>query len=92
MIEKPNGDLRFITNFQGLNSQLERNPFPIERIEDTLDDIWSFFLTMVLDLVKGYYVILVHPDLQGLLGLHLPWGMYCDGWLPQGLVTNIDNF
>ena len=57
IIPKKEGTVRFLTDFHKVNGQIVRNPFPIPRISDTLQQVEGFTFATALDLDMGYYTI-----------------------------------
>ena len=92
LYKKHNGTLRFLTDYRGLNLNLERNPCPLERIEDTIHSLSKFSWASVLDMPNGYYAMHLDKDSQNVTGITLPWGTYVYTRLPQGLVNSINFF
>lgn len=52
---KPNKTMQFLADFRELNANLERNPFPLPRIDDMISFLGSFNYATKLDLSMGYY-------------------------------------
>jgi hypothetical protein len=70
---KKNGTVRFISDFRRLNEELKREPYPILKIEQMLQELEKFAYATSLDLNMGYYTTRLHPDSQKLCTIH-PWG------------------
>jgi transposase InsO family protein len=89
---KKDGGVRFITDLRRLNQCLEREPFPLPLIDETLWKIQGFTFATCFDLNRGYYHFPLDEPSQKLCGLVLPWGHYVYCRLPQGLMISSDIF
>ena len=47
----------FLTDFREVNKCIQRKPFPLPRINESLQKIEKFKSAMVIDLSQGYYSI-----------------------------------
>ena len=56
-IPKKTGDIRIITDFRELNKWVEVDPFPLPRINETLQKLEKFKSATALDLSHGFYSI-----------------------------------
>ena len=75
-IPKKTDDIRIITDFRELNKLIEVDPFPLSRINETLQKLEKFKLATVLDLSLGFYSIPLDTASQKLCNTILPWGKY----------------
>jgi hypothetical protein len=89
---KKDGGCRFITDLRKLNQCIERNPYPLPLIDETLWKIQGFTYASCFDLNRGYYHFPLDEYFQRLCGLVLPWGHYVYKRLPQGLMVSSDIF
>ena len=55
------GTVRFITDHHRLNHKLVRNPYPLPRIYETMQQVEGFQYATALDLNMGYYTIILSP-------------------------------
>jgi hypothetical protein len=85
IIPKKTHDVRVVTDYRILNSQLVRRPFPIPRIKDILTEIQGFQYATAIDLSMGYYSIPLTERAQQLTSFLLPWGKYRYKRLPMGI-------
>ena len=92
IIPKKNGTVRFLTDFRRLNSQLNRHPYPLPKIQDLLQSVPKFSFVTTLDLNMGYYSTPIHPDDAHYLAFVVPWGKYKYLRLPMGINTAPDEF
>ena len=66
--------MRFLSDLRALNNQLERIPFPIPHIQDTLRKLQGFTHATALDLNMGHYTIRIDHDATKLCAIVTPWG------------------
>lgn len=64
LVKKKNGKWRFYIDCRHLNEATEQDPYPVPRIDETLDALpgSKFFLT--LDLLSGYWQMPLSQDVQ----------------------------
>ena len=84
--------IRFISDFRELNKRIQRQPFPIPKIQDLLLKLEGFQWATSLDLNMGYYHIRLSPDSRKLCTIVMPWGKYEYQRLPMGLCNSPDIF
>ena len=92
IIPKPNGTVRFISDFREVNKRLRRKPWPIPKISTVLQELEGFRWATSLDLNMGYYTIRLDPDSQKICTIILPWGKYSYQRLPMGIAGSPDIF
>ena len=92
VIPKSNQDVRFLGNFREVNKRIVRNPFPIPKISDVLQQMEGFTYASALDLNMGYFTIRLDPDTQKICTIVLPWGKYSYLRLPMGVAGAPDIF
>ena len=73
-IPKKTDDIRIITNFRELNKWVEVDPFPLPRINKTLQKLERFKSATALDLSFGFYSIPLDEASQKLCSTILPRG------------------
>ena len=91
-IRKPNGTIRVVTDFRGVNKILKRMPWPLPKISTILQELEGFRWATSLDLNMGYYTIHLDPDLQKICTAIFPWGKYSYQRLPMGIAGSPDIF
>ena len=89
---KKTGDIRFLTDFREVNKCIERKPFPLPRINESLQRIEKFKSATALDLSQGYYSIPLSKKSQKICTTILPWGKYAYKRLPMGIACAPDIF
>ena len=92
IIPKSNGTVRFLGDFREVNKRIVRNPFPIPKITDVLQQLEEFTWASALDLNMGYFTIRLNPDSQKICTIVLPWGKYSYLRLPMGVAGAPDIF
>ena len=92
IIPKSNQSVRFISDFRELNKLLDRNPWPLPKIMDILQQLEGFAFASQLDLNMGYYTIRLDPDSSKICTIILPWGKYSYQRLPMGVAGSPDIF
>jgi len=92
VLRKPNGKLRWISNFQDLNSITIRNVGSIPRAEEFTESLCGYSVYSLLDAMGGYdqqYLDRHSRDYTGILTCfgHLRWTI-----LPQGWTNSVARF
>ena len=72
IIPKSNQTVRFILDFRELNKLLNRKPWSLPKIVDTLQQLEEFTFASQLDLNIGYYTIRLDPDSSKICTIILP--------------------
>jgi hypothetical protein len=67
---------RFLTDFQRLDTQLKRRPYPIPKISTLLQGIPKFFMVSSLDMSMGYYSTVLEDSSSRCTAFVVPWGKY----------------
>jgi hypothetical protein len=88
IIAKKDGTVRFISNFRELNERVQRNPFPIPKIQDLLLRLEGFTYGIFLDLNMGYYHIELDDAAKEMCTITTQWGKYKYQQLPMGLCNS----
>jgi hypothetical protein len=63
-VKKPDGSLRFCTDYRGLNNVTIKDRYPIPRTQELIDNLSNAKYFTSLDLRSGYWQIALHPDDQ----------------------------
>ena len=81
-----------ITDLRELNKRIQRNPYPIPKIQDLLLKLEGFMYATSLDLNMGYYHIELTPTAKKYCTIVFPFGKYEYQRLPMGLCNRPDIF
>ena len=57
LVPKPNGTVRFCTDYRKLNSVTKTDVYPIPRVDDCVDRVGSARYLTKIDLLKGYWCV-----------------------------------
>lgn len=88
-VPKPDGTLRMVLDYRDLNSQTVKDKYPLPRDHDLFDQLQmneARFLSS-LDLLYGYWQVLVHPDDIHKTAIRTPLGSYEYVVMPMGLTN-----
>ena len=72
IIAKKDGSVRFITDFRKFNSMILRTPFTLTNIQETLVKLGNFTWATVIDLIMGYYHMVLSEKAKKHYGFVLP--------------------
>jgi hypothetical protein len=61
-VPKPDGTLRMVIDYRQLNALTVRDRYPLPRIDDMLDRLHGRQVFSALDLISGYYQMLIKPE------------------------------
>ena len=89
---KKTGDIRILTDFRKMNAAIQRKPFPLPRIGETIQRLQKFKSATALDLSQGYYSIPICNKSQKICTTVLPWGKYAYKRLAMGIACAPDIF
>jgi hypothetical protein len=92
MVPKPDGTIRFCIDFSKLSPYVQYDPFPLPRIDDTLDRLASAKYFTTCDAASGYWQIPVHEDDQDKLSFITPEGTYSYLVMPMCYVNATGRF
>jgi hypothetical protein len=84
-VPKKTGDIRIVTDFRQLNKWVEIDPFPLPRINESLQKLEKFKSATALDLSLGFYTIPLDEESKKLCSTILPWGKYAYERMPMGV-------
>ena len=83
--------MRVVTNFQEVNKNIIRTPYPIPKISTVLQEMEGFTYATSLDLNRGNFIIRLDGDVQKICTMILPLGKY--SYLqPMGVCGSPDIF
>ena len=61
-VKKPDGSARLCIDFKAINAITTPLPFYMPRVEEVLDRVGKSKVISKIDLSKGYYQVMMHPD------------------------------
>ena len=91
-IPKKSDEIRVVTDFRGLNSQLKRKSYPMPLIHEITSNIEQFTYATCLDLSMVYYSFELDDKSKELCTTSFPWGLYQYNVLPMGVKPAADIF
>jgi hypothetical protein len=91
-LDKPNGDLRLVTDFREVNKLLIRKPYPMPKIDELFQNIDGYDYATILDLQKGFYHVVLNEEAKRIFTTVLPWGKYSYNRMPMGYAGAPDVF
>ena len=91
-IPKKERTVRFITDYHRLNQKLVRNPYPLPRIGETMQQLEGFQYATALDINMGYYTIIIPPASEDMTRIVTEFGKLRYNCLPMGICTSGDIF
>jgi hypothetical protein len=92
IIPKKQRTVRFLTDFRELNKRILRKPYPLPKINETLQNIEGFQWATAIDLNMGYYHLRLDPATSDICTIVFPWGIYRYKRLPMGVACSPDIF
>ena len=92
IVKKKNGDLRICVDYRKLNLKVQRDSFPLPRIEESLDSLTNAKYFSTLDLTSAYHQIEVAEEDQKKTAFITPMGLFEYIRMPFGLSTSPATF
>ena len=87
MVRKKDGTLRFCVDYRELNKITKRDTFPLQRVDDLLDQLGNSRYFTTLDLASGYWQIRVAPSSREKTAFVTPYGLFQFRVMPFGLTN-----
>ena len=91
-VMKEDGGVRITTDLRGLNHAVIPERFPLPHMKDLFVQLAGSTVFSKLDLKKGYYHILLHPESRDLTTTLTPAGLRRYRRLPMGLTDSASVF
>jgi len=85
LVKKKNGKWRVCIDFTNLNEACPKDPFPLPRIDQTVDATAGSELLSFMDAYSGYNQIQMYPPDQEKTAFLTDRGIYCYKMMPFGL-------
>jgi hypothetical protein len=87
LVDKPDGGKRMVIDYRALNKQTVRNRWPLPRVGELFDRLWSGRFFSKIDLRTGYWQIRVHAESVAKTAFTSRFGHYEWLVLPMGLTN-----
>ena len=85
LVPKKNGKMRMCIDFINLNKACKKNPFPLPRIDTTVDKATGCKRFSLLDYFSGYQQIWLNKEDEEKTSFTTPFGTYYYIRMPEGL-------
>jgi hypothetical protein len=80
-----NGKWRMCVDFTDLNKACKKDDFPLERVDQIVDDVANSEMLSLLDMFSGYHQIRVRREDEEKTSFITPFGTFCFVRMPEGL-------
>jgi hypothetical protein len=87
LVPKKDGSWRFCVNFRKLNEMMERDHFPLPRIDDCLDFLGGKSVFSCVDCFAGYWQVRLDEETARYCSFITPFGVYSFNVMPFGLTN-----
>ena len=77
--------MRFCTDYRRVNAVTVPDPYPLPRIDDLIDNVGQSKYITKIDLLKGYYQILLSENAQQISAFITPFGLFHYKVMPFGM-------
>ena len=85
LVPKKNGKMRMRRDFIDLNKACKKDPFPLPRIDTSVDKAAGCKHFSLLDCFSGYHQIWLKKEDEEKISFTTPFGTYCYTRMPEGL-------
>jgi hypothetical protein len=85
LVPKPDGSVRFCTDFRKVNDLSKTDSYPIPRIDDCIDKIGKGKYITKCDLLKGYWAVPLSDRAKRISAFVTPDGLYQYKVMPFGM-------
>ena len=92
LVTKKDGSIRFCVDYRRLNSVTVKDPYPLPRIDDTLDSLGGAAYFSTLDLCSGYHQMPMAPRDREKTAFATPDGHFEFNVLPFGVCNGPSSF
>jgi len=85
LVPKKNGKMRICIDFTDLNKTCKKDPFPLPRIDTSIDKAAGCKRFSLLDCFSGYHDMWLKKEDEEKISFTTPFGTYCYTRMPEGL-------
>ena len=85
LVPKPDGSIRFCTDFRKLNDVTIADAYPMPRIDDLIDKVGHAKYLTKIDLSRGYWQVPMDPESIPVSAFVTPQGHFQWKYMPFGL-------
>ena len=85
IVPKPDGNIRFCTDYRKVNAITKTDAYPIPRIDDCIDKVGKAKYITKIDLLKGYWCVPLTERAREISAFVTPSGFYEYNVLPFGM-------
>ena len=85
LVMKKNGKKRFCVDYRKLNTITKKDSYPLLRIDELLDSLAGATYFSTLDLMSGYWQVMMHPADREKTAFITKYGTYKFNVMPFGL-------
>ncbi|XP_059847699.1 trimeric intracellular cation channel type A isoform X1 [Hypanus sabinus] len=91
MVPKPDGSIRFCTDYRKVNAVTKTDAYPIPRADDCVDKVGKAKFLTKIDLLKGYWCVPLTDRGREISAFVTPSGLYEYNVLPFGMKRMINS-
>ena len=92
LVRKKDSSLRFCFDYRKLNAVTRKDPYPLPRIDDTLDTLAGSRWVSTLDLLSGYWQVEIAQSDKEKAAFCVPDGLFQFNVMPFGLCNALAIF
>ena len=85
LVPKPDGSLRFVTDFRKVNAVTKPDSYPLPKIIDCIDNIGNAVFVTTCDLLKGYWAVPLSSRAKEISAFVTPRGLWQYKVAPYGM-------
>ena len=85
LVPTPDGTQRFCIDYRRVNAVTKTDSFPLPRIEDCIDQVGNAAYVSKLDLMKGYWQVLLSEESKEISAFVTPQGLFQCRVMPFGM-------
>ena len=85
LVPKPDGSIRFCTDYRRVNAITKGDTYPLPRILDCIDSVGNAKYVTKIDLLKGYWCVPLTKRAREISAFVMPFGLYSYNVMAFGL-------